>query len=912
MFGLKETPKRFSTPEEEIVHLRAQIAERERTLLDRNKHADQHELLVAGTEAIKDYAAHDPAVLLSPKHLLNEHEHRGHSEIVRTARHKTEEIISIATSRGIRNALAVLAEQHDAYLTDDVHRALIAEIKQGRRVADMKEGMPLWNVLHMTLFEVALPEKDEGENGNEKTLKEMVSAMEQFYAGMRSVSHGAAKEHFTLEVSVSDKSDDIIFYVAVPTAHVDLFEKHILSLYPHAILHEQVNDYNIFVDNGASLVSTASLKRFPIYPLKMYEEFDHDPLSVLLNAFSKIEKDGGGAAIQIVLRDGGDQYHKTYREIEKHVQKGMSVTKAIRLSTLPGELLEGVFDLFKSEDAKKKEKEKEHVDDKALELFDKKIISPILEADIRIAVSAADEVRAERIRGEIESSFNQFESTRGNRLEWHHPKGKALYDALKAFAFREFTGKNLLPLSTAELAGLIHFPGAGADVAPQFKQSRAKSAPAPLELPTSGTHLGYNEYRNKRTEVFLTDADRLRHLYVIGQTGTGKSVFLKRLAVDDILKGNGVCFIDPHGTDILDILAAVPPEREKDVIYFDPSYMDRVIGLNMLEYDVTHPEQKTFVVNELFSIFQKLYGKVPESMGPMFEQYFRNATLLVLEDPASGSTLLDISRVMSDADFRAEKLKNARNPVVVEFWTKIATAAGGEAALENIVPYITSKFDIFTANEYMRPIIGQQESAFNFRDVMDSKKILLVNLAKGRLGEINANLIGMIVVGKILMAALSRVDDIKGKCPPFYLYIDEFQNVTTNSISSILSEARKYKLGLTVAHQFIAQIEEDIRDAVFGNVGSVVSFRVGADDAEALEKQFAPVFSAHDLMNIENYNAYVRLLANGTPAKPFNLKTYPLSGGDEAKIKRLIDASYERYGMARTKVEMRISARYQH
>jgi hypothetical protein len=372
-----------------------------------------------------------------------------------------------------------------------------------------------------------------------------------------------------------------------------------------------------------------------------------------------------------------------------------------------------------------------------------------------------------------------------------------------------------------------------------------------------------------------------------------------------------VCFIDPHGTDILDVLASVPPEREKDIIYFDPAYMPRVIGLNMLEYDVKHPEQKTFVVNELFSIFQKLYGKVPESLGPMFEQYFRNATLLVLEDPESGSTMLDIGRILSDKQFRDMKLAKARNPVVKEFWEKIATQAGGEASLENIVPYITSKFDIFTANDFMRPIIGQQESAFDFRTLMDEKKILLVNLAKGRLGEINSNLIGMIIVGKILMAALSRVDSIGKDFPPFYLYIDEFQNVTTNSISSILSEARKYKLGLTIAHQFIAQIAEDIRDAVFGNVGSIVSFRVGAEDAEALEKQFAPVFGAHDLMNIENYNAYVRMLANGTPAKPFNIKTYPLSGGDEEKIARLIHDSYERYGQARTKIEMQIAARYQ-
>ncbi|MFM2374850.1 MAG: hypothetical protein RLZZ234_845 [Candidatus Parcubacteria bacterium] len=909
MLGAKEKPKRFASPEDEITFLRGEVAKRERALLERNQTADAHELAVAGADALREYAEHHPAVLLAPGHQMDPHERRGHAEMVSVARHKTEEIVNLAFTRGIRNALSVLEDQHNPHLVDDVHRALIEALKEGKRVADMKEGMPLWNVLHMTLFSVALPEAQD-EDEPTRPLKELVSAMEQFYAGMRSVSRGAAKEHFTIEIAVSDKSDDIVFYVAVPSTHTDLFEKHILSLYPHAILEEQVHDYNIFVENGASVAAVAKLRKHFAYPLKTYDEFDHDPMSVLLNGFSKIEKDGGGASIQIVLRDAGDHHQKVVRGIEKKVGKGVSPEKAIRLSTVSGELFEGVKDVFKSQDSKKKEKEHERVDDKALELFDKKLQTPTLEADIRIAVSARSEGQALRTMREIESALNQFESPRGNGFSWSHPKGKQLDRTLRAFAFREFTESEQMPLTTGELAGIAHFLNAGSDATPQFKQSRAKSAPAPLELPGVGTHIGYSEYRSKRTEVYLTEKDRLRHLYVIGQTGTGKSVFLKKLAIDDILAGNGVCFMDPHGTDILDILAAVPPEREKDVIYFDPSYMDRVIGLNMLEYDVKHPEQKTFVVNELFSIFQKLYGKVPESMGPMFEQYFRNATLLVLEDPESGSTMLDISRVMADPEFRRAKLAKARNPVVIEFWTKIATQAGGDAALENIIPYITSKFDVFTANDYMRPIIGQQESSFDFRELMDQKKILLVNLAKGRLGEINANLIGMIIVGKLLMAALSRVDNIRGDFPPFYLYIDEFQNVTTNSISAILSEARKYKLSLTVAHQFIAQIDEGIRDAVFGNVGSMVSFRVGADDAEALEKQFAPVFSAHDLMNIENYNAYVRILANGTPARPFNIKTYPITAGDDTKIERLIHDSYDRYGMARTKVEMRIAARY--
>jgi type IV secretory pathway TraG/TraD family ATPase VirD4 len=369
--------------------------------------------------------------------------------------------------------------------------------------------------------------------------------------------------------------------------------------------------------------------------------------------------------------------------------------------------------------------------------------------------------------------------------------------------------------------------------------------------------------------------------------------------------------IDPHGTDIEDVLAAVPSERHQDVIYFDPANTEHVIGLNMLEFDPRKPEQKTFVVNELFSIFQKLYGANPESMGPMFEQYFRNATLLVMEDPESGNTLMDISRVMSDAKYRRQKLEKATNPVVVQFWREIATKAGGEASLENIVPYIVSKFDVFTANDYMRPIIGQQHSTFNFRDIMDQKKILLVNLSKGRLGEINANLIGMIVVGKILMAALSRVDTPGGNFPPFYLHIDEFQNISTPAIASILSEARKYKLGLSVAHQFIAQLDTPIKDAVFGNVGSLAAFRVGPEDAEFLAHQFEPVFRARDLINIPNYHCYARVLADGTPTRAFSMATLPPPTVDYSLVQRLMTQSVRTYGRPRADIEREIAARYQ-
>lgn len=898
-------PRQFTSPEEEIAFLKEQIAQKERELLSRAPESELKELEVVGKEQIKEYGSFTPELVLAKERRMDTDDMASSVGHVEVAGDKVNEILRIADERGIHNALSVLEKMHDAYLTDEVHRALIEELRSGKAVQDLREGVPPWHVLHMTLFEVALPE--EMEKGREEGLSEMISKMTQFLAGMQTVGSNKKAEHFVLEIAVEDKSDDIVFYVAVPNGYVDLFEKQLLSLFPHAVLTLRAHDYNIFVKDNAALASIATLKRHPIYPLKTYKDFEADPLSVILNAFSKIERDGGGAALQVVVRAPQAKYHERYEGVINRVVGGMKPAESISRSSLGGEMFHSVREMLAGSEEKE---EKTQSDTDAVEVFREKINSPILETNIRIAVSAGGRGRAEQILTEIESSFFQFENTRGNKLIFKRVKGGKEKAAIKAYSFREFNKSEILPLSINELATLLHFPGRGVDSSPQFKQSRAKTAAAPNDLPQNGTLLGVNEHRGAKREIFVTTEDRMRHFYVIGQTGVGKTVFMKNIINQDIREGAGVCFIDPHGTDIDDVLGAIPPEREGDIIYFDPSRMDRVVGLNMLEFDPAKPEQKTFVVNELFSIFQKLYGANPESMGPMFEQYFRNSTQLVMEHPESGNTLMDISRVMSDARYRRKKLEHARNPVVVQFWKEIATKAGGEAALENIVPYIVSKFDVFTANDYMRPIIGQQHSAFNFRQIMDERKILLVNLAKGRLGEINANLIGMIFVGKLLMAALSRVDDPSKSFPPFYLHMDEFQNVSTPSISAILSEARKYKLGLTIAHQFIAQLDEKIKDAVFGNVGSMAAFRVGPEDAQFLEHQFAPDFSANDLMNVPNRTAYMRILANGVPTKPFSMTTLPPYETDTDVVRRRIETSYERYGRPRAEIEAEIEARY--
>ncbi|MBI4086459.1 DUF87 domain-containing protein [Candidatus Kaiserbacteria bacterium] len=904
--------RKFSSPEEEIAYLRARINERERDSGQSPESGPPRETIAR--EELGTYSRFTPQSVLEKEYRLGARAVTSAAERVRTSEDQVTEVVELAHTKGIRNALSVLEKLDNAFVTDEAHRRLVQDIQQGREVIGTKEGAPLWGVLHMTLFEVTLPEEREKEAGQEAELKGLISAMEQFYAGMQAISgEKGLPRHFTLEIAVSDKSDDIIFYAAVPTMHIDLFEKQLLSLFPNAQIVEQKSDYNIFVDGGTAFVSEMTLSRHPVYPIRGYETFDRDPLHVLLNAFSKIEREGGGAAFQVVLRPQKDTYRKQYEHIIKKVRDGMPIKKAIHMTTIGGQAIELFKDMFSSSKKKKDEdeEEKHKVDESLVELLEEKVARPIIPANIRIAVSAGGEARAVQILNDIEAGFHQFENTKGNRIVFKKPKGRALRRALRAFSFREYLKAEELPLSITELSSIIHFPVQDVRFSPQVKQTRAQQAAAPIDMPQDGTLLGTNTYRNTETPVYITADDRLRHFYIIGQTGTGKTTLMKNMIIQDIEQGNGVCMIDPHGTDIVDVLAAVPPEREQDVIYFDPAYTERSIGLNMLEFDPAHPEQKTFVVNELFSIFQKLYGAVPESMGPIFEQYFRNATLLVLEDPESGNTLMDVSRVMADASYRKLKLSKTHNPVVKQFWEEIATKAGGEAALENIVPYITSKFDVFTANDYMRPIIGQQRSSINFRRIMDEKKILLVNLSKGRLGEINANLIGMIIVGKLLMAALSRVDDLSRSLPPFYLHMDEFQNVTTDSITAILSEARKYKLGLTIANQYIAQLTDEIRDAVFGNVGSIAAFRVGPEDGEFLEKQFEPTFSAHDLVNIENQHAYVRLLAKGTPQKPFSIHTVAPRPVDYAKAQERIARLYAAHGRPREEVEAEIAARYQ-
>ncbi|MSU55188.1 MAG: DUF87 domain-containing protein [Candidatus Taylorbacteria bacterium] len=907
--------KSFSSPEEELNFLRQEVSRHQAEAISRGNEISQDK---AVKEVIKEYSAIPAKEVISPS-LEMGHFHQ--DAIVldlspETHDKKIEELIGILEQKGIKNTLSIIQKINDFHLEDDFHRFLVQYIKAGFAVKGLNEKNLLGKALNSTLYEITLPEinKEEGE----KELKKLISGMEQFYAGMLSISHESdtSEQSFSIEIANSNGSEEFIFYASVPNSKRPLFEKQILSIFHNAKIREAKNDYNVFNETGVSVGSLAESSRNCIFPIKVYDEFEIDPLNVLLNSFSKIKKNGQGAAVQFVFRTAPEKYHEKYQEALKKLQKGVSVRRAtdIRM-TFFGEFAKGFKDALsgRHSDTKKKKDDPEpsKTDDVAIEQVKNKVSSPMLLVSIRVIASAEDKSSALAILGDLEAAFNQFENTHGNKLKFERFfGGRKFKRLLHDYSFRIFEEDEAIPLNIKEVTTMMHFPSSRIQSSPQLKSAKAGSAAAPIDLPQQGVLLGVNRNRTTETKVFMNKEDRLRHFYVIGQTGTGKTTLLKNMIVQDIQNGEGVCMIDPHGADIQDILASIPPERYEDLIYFDPSYTARPMALNMLEYDVRFPEQKTFVVNELLSIFNKLFD-MKTAGGPMFEQYFRNAVLLTIEDPTTGNTLLDVSRVLANKTFREMKLSKCKNPIVVQFWREVADKAGGEASLANIVPYIVSKFDNFLANDIMRPIIAQEQSSFNFREIMDSKKILLVNLAKGRLGDINANLIGLILVGKILMAALSRVDSYGKDLPAFYLYIDEFQNITTDSISTILSEARKYKLSLHVAHQFIKQLEEKIRDAVFGNVGSLAVFRVGSEDAEFLAKQLEPVFTEHDIVNLDNRNAYLKLLVNGSPVKPFNIETMAPPPGNKDIIANLKELSYLKFGRDRSEVEGEIMKKYQ-
>ena len=769
----------------------------------------------------------------------------------------------------------------------------------------------------MSLFLISLPKKTKIDEGiAPKTEKEIIAVMEQLYSSFSNIRETKdvffyGQPHLSFEIATPETGEEINFYISMPRKYETVIEKQIHGFYPDASI-KKVEDYNIFNPEGKVAGSYLKLAKNYTLPFKTYNDMEVDPINGIVSALSKVSEKGEGVSIQLLIRPTLMKWQKSSRDIAKEMQQGKSFSQA--KSSKSGNILGQIAkDLKKSSKDNQTQEEIRPIitagQEEVIKAIESKASKIGFDVNLRLLVSAPDKDRADELLTHLESAFAQFEASDMNKLKSVRiRKGRGLKNLIYNFSFRLFNQKNRMLLNTEELTSIFHFPTASTET-PKVKFLKTEQAAPPANMPKQGLILGKNDYRGVETVIRMQEDDRRRHLYVIGQTGTGKTAFMKNMILQDIKEGKGVCFIDPHGSDLESVMGQIPKERAEDVILIDPADMNRPLGLNMMDYDAKYPEQKTFVVNELMSIFNKLYD-MKVSGGPMFEQYTRNALLLLMDDPSEKFTLMEVPKVMSDKEFRNRLLVKCNNIVVKDFWEKEAEKAGGEASLANMVPYITSKFSVFIANDYMRPIIGQAESSINFRDIMDEQKILLVNLSKGKLGDINSYLLGLIVVGKLLMAALSRVDISEEERKDFYLYMDEFQNFSTDSIATILSEARKYKLCLIMGHQFIGQLPEEISKAVFGNVGSMVAFRVGAEDADFLVKQFEPVFDANSLINIDNFNAHIKMMINNEITKPFNLAVYPPGKENIEIIKSIKDLSNMKYGKDRAEVEKEITERW--
>ncbi len=770
--------------------------------------------------------------------------------------------------------------------------------------------------LDYILLLVELPRYLQTQYQQEPRLKiiEELTTFENFLSSLSKI-----KNPIIFETATPHFGEEIFFYTAVHKNDVEFFKKTLIGFWPGAEVIYVKEDYNIFNPTGFSLGSVVTLKNHNYLPIKTYQQIalsNVDPLDAFLSAFTKLSKEGEGLAYQIIISPLSSSENKKIFSVIKKLREGKSLKESLESTNLLKDILKTLAEaiLVKSEKAKQEEeKEKlkpKPIEENAIKNLEQKANKPLFKVNIRLVVSANDEIAADRILSSLETPFHQFVNPGFNEFSIYRYKGNNLKRLFYEFSFRIFNPKESIILNTEEIATIFHFPTSYTKN-PLIHWLLAKSAPAPANLPTEGVILGENIYQGNKAVVRITRNDRRRHLYVIGQTGTGKTTLLKNIAEQDLKNGDGLCFLDPHGDVAQEILGLIPKERIEDVIYFNPGDTRRPIGFNILEYSKERPEDKTFIINSLIEIISKIYN-LELTGGPMFEQYLRNALLLIMDNPDWGHTLLDVSRVFTDENFREELLSQCTNYPVIEFWKKQAERITyGEFTIENMTTWITSKLNPFITNDFIRPIVAQPKSAINFREVMDKGKILIINLSKGTIGETSAYLMGMMIITKILLSAYSRVDTPEEERRDFYLFIDEFQNFAFQGVASILSEARKYRLSMVLAHQYIKQLPEQIASAVFGNIGTIISFRVGIEDAEFLERQFAPIFNKFDLVNIPNYNAYVKLLIQGTVSPAFNIKTLPPSKPNKELAQKIIELSMLKYGKPKEEIEKEIREKYE-
>jgi len=766
-----------------------------------------------------------------------------------------------------------------------------------RRAAEMKRRAAFLASQTFVVLAIQVP-KD-----NEKT----AASAEQFFAALHGIYRNdpPVQEHISLEIVAT--KDSIFFYIFAPLHLREFIEGQLYAQYPNLNI-KTVSDYSREVDLTGMHVATTRIKltKEEVYPIKTYTSTEVDPLAGITAVMSNLDaKDH--LWLQVVIRPIGDNWQS----------KGVEHVKAVRSGKKPlNPALKGLghvgsaIALIAREVAQpgsatgtaagsSEPPKLSAPEEAALKAIEGKITKLGFETIFRMVSIAPDENAARARSLSFLGALKQFNTTNLNGFAGGDVKVDD-FRSWEQYLNREFEEKGSI-LNIEEVASVYHFPTTTVE-ANAIQRSGAKKGEAPfnvplkeVEDPSALTIIGKTDFRNKYSEFGVKLDDRKRHIYVIGKSGTGKSTLLENMVIDDINLGRGVIVVDPHGEFADKIIDSIPERRIQDVVVLDPADREWPIAFNLLEY--VGEDFKGMVASGFVGIFKKIFGN---SWGPRLEHILRNTVLALLETP--GSTMLGIPRMLTDKQFRESVVVNITDPVIKDFWTHEWAGMDQKQQSEALGP-ILNKVGQFLSTGTIRNIVGQPKSTIDIRKIMDQQQILIVNLSKGKIGEDNSALLGAMIVTKVQLAAMSRANVAVADRPDCFLYVDEFQNFATDSFATILSEARKYNLGLTIAHQYIAQLPEEVRDAVIGNVGSMILFRVGVPDAEALAKEFEPVFAVADMVNLEKAHVYVKLLVDGFASQPFSAQTLPPRTVEQSFRQQVIAYSREQYSRPRADVE---------
>jgi len=751
-----------------------------------------------------------------------------------------------------------------------------------------------------------------------KTNDKQELAAEQLFASLHGIlrdkselkMNGGVQEHLSFEIA--SVNGQIRFYAWVPKPLRSFVESQIYSQYPTVQIRDAEEDY-VTHEREHTVVYTSDivLTDNEVLPIKTFQSFEVDPLAGITGTLAKLETSGEEIWIQILVRPIADDWHKKSESWIKAVKAGKQ-----NLFTGSGGLswLSGVFEaLWKPPEETAKAaaapKELSERNKTRISEAEKKATKLGYQVKIRLAYLGEDQVSARQRMQAIVGTFKQYNSTNLNGFKVASASFKS--EDLAKYRQRVF-GSGSFILNIEEVASVFHLPHTNVET-PNIVWASSKTAEPPAKLPiiTGNTAIdenisafGLTNFRGINHQFGMLRSDRSRHVYIIGQTGAGKSGTLELFALSDIFHGHGYAIIDPHGDFAVDNMRFIPGSRMNDVVYFNPADTAFPLGFNPLE--VTNPSQKTNISSEVIGVLKRMFG---ESWGPRLEYILRYTILALLDRPST--TMLDITRMLTDKKFRKETLEYSTDTVVLQFWNVEFASWNDKFQSEAIAP-VLNKVGAFTANPIIRNIIGQPHSTFNIREIMDEGKILIVNLSKGLIGEDNAAILGAFLVTKVQLAAMSRSDipNIADR-RPFYLYVDEFQNFATDSFATILSEARKYGLNLTVANQYISQMTDTVRDAVFGNVGTMISFRVSADDSPILAKQFEPQFEAQDLLQMHNRHFIINMVINGEKAPAFSATTLTLPPEQIDNSALIIENTRRNFSRPRAEVEIEIDAAIQ-